>query len=170
MRGFRGNRAAQNQWSSRFGGGNEHWKGQQFQPNAHHPHGQGPARPQLPEWMKTPETKAREAQEARTQVQTQLQNQRPGVGLRALPTPPQTAKPAAHSPWTPPGNQPKANLRLVGGTATQPAAKKTAAKKPAAKKTKPAAKKASAKSAKPAAKTRAKPAAAKKAAPKRKAA
>lgn len=61
MRGFRGSRAAQNDMAFRHG---------QQSPLARNPQGrhpdiqpQQPARPVLPEWLKTPETRAQERQQ-----------------------------------------------------------------------------------------------------------
>jgi hypothetical protein len=65
MRGFRGSRSAQNAFNSRFG--RDDHKNQlpqhgQHGSNVHelHPH----AKPVLPDWLKTPETKKREEYEA----------------------------------------------------------------------------------------------------------
>ena len=65
MRGFRGNRSAQNAFNSRFG------KDPSLQPDKHAAQNGSSAgessfhnRIQLPEWLKTPETKERERQVA----------------------------------------------------------------------------------------------------------
>src|SRR4051812_17442939 len=85
MRGFRGSRAVQNATSSRFGGnhGNTSQSQAETQENpsgsSHH------QRPQLPEWLKTPETKAREKLEAE-------QRKKQAVAVAATPKTPVAAK------------------------------------------------------------------------------
>ncbi len=62
MRGFRGSRNAQNAINARFGrqeNPNHFRNGQGNQP---HGHANPQQRPALPDWLKTPETKAREQQ------------------------------------------------------------------------------------------------------------
>jgi hypothetical protein len=65
MRGFRGNRAIQNQFSSRYG---NQGTGTSYQrPTEGQKQGDGTARPRpdLPDWMKTPETLAAEKTSAK---------------------------------------------------------------------------------------------------------
>jgi hypothetical protein len=120
MRGFRGSRSAQNQIASRFGRGQDY---SGFRSTHAGQSQNGPAtgdqRTQLPDWLKTPETKAREAvapspspsrPASQLQVQTQAQAQ------------PVAKQPVARQPVT------KPQLRLVASAPAREEQPKTASK------------------------------------------
>ncbi len=68
MRGFRGSRSAQNAFNSRFGRDSSHLSQTPGQPSFH-PNDQQVKGPTLPDWLKTPETKAKEALQVQVKVQ-----------------------------------------------------------------------------------------------------
>lgn len=125
MRGFRGSRAAQ-----QFFGRHGHQQSVNHNGGFHNPQAQANASlvSRLPEWLKTPETKAREQQEAKQQQLGQPQAQK-GVQKsekKHLYDHPRTSvPPVAQQPKKP--GQPQ--LRLISNPAPRPAAEKSAAPK-----------------------------------------
>src|SRR4051794_21485197 len=96
MRGFRGSRAAQNDMAHRHG---RHDQPQFQQANGRYPSPQGDSsqqRPALPDWLKTPETRAKEAEQARN------------PGLKIVPALPPQAQALPPRPI-----QPRTELKLV---------------------------------------------------------
>ncbi len=103
MRGFRGSRAAKNVMSFRYGTNHQQLPQRGEQATGHQPEGhsavQQPAK--IPDWLKTPETRAKEAAaaaaaapQARAAPQPRLQAPR----LRAIPG----GQPASRAPRTKP--------------------------------------------------------------------
>ena len=145
MRGFRGSRSVQNAISSRFGRDHSeqvHDKDKHEQSSTEHQH----ARPTLPDWLKTPETKAREEYEAQ---HPQDHDREPAVVLpirrpvaAKVVTPqvkPEPVRAAVAKVTAPEGRKKVAPARAgrkpVAAAKAKPAARKTVAKAATAKRT-----------------------------------
>ncbi|MGZ3686775.1 MAG: hypothetical protein ACXWPM_10090 [Bdellovibrionota bacterium] len=142
MRGFRGSRAAQNAVSSRYGNFNNHHQNQNGGQNGIH--GQSTHSP-LPDWMKTPETRAREQQErlkagtdrgpvAQPREQKQQPMLPPRPALRAVPQPiahpraaVKTASKTAEHREEPAVKKARPALKVIAGGAKETGTKKKTA-------------------------------------------
>lgn len=149
MRGFRGNRSAQNAFNSRFGKEPEVFSRSGWSSNQTAPASNGPQL-KLPDWVKTPETRERERTEARTPQRHETKTERPQFQVHVNPHPVPAVHPVAQSSSkdsrSKAVSRPKAAAKVALVTAppvkmrakakAKPASKTTHARKPAASKTK----------------------------------
>jgi hypothetical protein len=99
MRGFRGSRSAQNQLTSRFGRGNDYSRlKEEGESGGTTPHGHDAPKSNLPDWLKTPETREREKHAVQTRPALGPELRVVAGGKTGAPKPAKRAKPAARRP------------------------------------------------------------------------